>query len=90
MWEEVATRSEEAERHAEILRMMVDGVGEDTEERDDLEIVDISPACEKTIFGSEENMSIHVTGTTGNKRIWLGRVDRWTGVQVSRPCWTDC
>ena len=61
--EEVATRSEEAERHAETLRMMVEGVGEDAEDRDDLEIVDISPACEETIFGSDEHLSIHVTGT---------------------------
>ena len=61
--EEVATRSEEAEGHAETLRMMAEGVGEDTGERDDLEIVDICPASEETIFGSDENLSIHVTGT---------------------------
>ena len=61
--EEVSTRSEEAERHAETLRMMVEGIGEDSEEKDDLEIVDISPACEETIFGCEEDLSIHVTGT---------------------------
>ena len=61
--EEVATRSEEAERHAETLRMMVEGVGEDSEEGDDLEIVDISPSCEETIFGSDKDLSIHVNGT---------------------------
>ena len=60
--EKVNTRSKEAERHAETLRMMVEGVGEDSEERGDLEIVDISPSCEETIFGGDESLSIHVSG----------------------------
>ena len=57
------TRSEEAEREAETLKRMVEGVGEESEETENMEIRDISPACEDIIFGTEEDLSIHVTGT---------------------------